>query len=718
MFLFLKAFSNLQDYAYSTFMKKEILAIAMVSISAFAVAQRAPEKMINKSLIDHRMANQSNSAPLSPEMLWKLGRVSAEGLTTDGKSLIYAVSQYDLESNASEKNLFTVPVAGGLPTPFSTEKGGESVVHIANNGDIIYLLKGQLWKRNINGNSAVQLTKGNTDLENVKLSPDGRFILFSQPVLIKKYHSPDRHPDLPKSDVYIYDNLDYRHWDTFNNGKFNHPFVASYSDGVIGQPIDLLQDEPFYSPQMPFGGAEDFTWSPDSKSVLYVAKKKFGTDYAISTNTDIYRYDLTSKRTINLTEGMNGYDTSPTYSPNGSKLTWLSMKTDGYEADKNDIILFDKASAIRLNLTAHWDGTVNSFIWSTDNRRIYFTAPTKGTVQLFELTIPTNLKNKSLPTITQLSTGQFDITGIVGMVDNALVVTSTKLTHAPEVYRFDLNKKTLSPITKVNNDLYSGIYENEVVSRVTKTSDGADLFSWVIYPPNFDATKKYPTILYCEGGPQSALTQFYSFRWNLQLIASQGYIVIAPNRRGMPGWGVKWNEDISKDWGGQPIRDYLAAIDDISKEHYVDTSRRAAIGASYGGYSVYMLAGVHENRFKSFIAHNGLFDMRSWYGTTEELFFANHDLGGPFWDKNNAKTYYEFNPIEYADKWHTPILIFQGGKDYRVPIGQGLAAFQLAQLKKIKSRLVYLPDENHWVLSGHNAQVWQREFFGWLKETL
>ncbi len=690
----------------------------MVSISAFAVAQRAPEKMINKSLIDHRMANQSNSAPLSPEMLWKLGRVSAEGLTTDGKSLIYAVSQYDLESNASEKNLFTVPVAGGLPTPFSTAKGGESVVHIANNGDIIYLLKGQLWKRNINGNSAVQLTKGNTDLENVKLSPDGRFILFSQPVLIKKYHSPDRHPDLPKSDVYIYDNLDYRHWDTFNNGKFNHPFVASYSDGVIGQPIDLLQDEPFYSPQMPFGGAEDFAWSPDSKSVLYVAKKKFGTDYAISTNTDIYRYDLTSKQTVNLTEGMNGYDTSPTYSPNGSKLTWLSMKTDGYEADKNDIILFDKASAIRLNLTAHWDGTVNSFIWSTDNRRIYFTAPTKGTVQLFELTIPTNLKNKSLPTITQLSAGQFDITGIVGMIDNALVVTSTKLTHAPEVYRFDLSKKTLSPITKVNNDLYSGIYENEVISRVSKTSDGADLFSWVIYPPNFDATKKYPTILYCEGGPQSALTQFYSFRWNLQLIASQGYIVIAPNRRGMPGWGVKWNEDISKDWGGQPIRDYLAAIDDISKEHYVDTSRRAAIGASYGGYSVYMLAGVHENRFKSFIAHNGLFDMRSWYGTTEELFFANHDLGGPFWDKNNAKTYHEFNPIEYADKWHTPILIFQGGKDYRVPIGQGLAAFQLAQLKKIKSRLVYLPDENHWVLSGHNAQVWQREFFGWLKETL
>jgi len=699
-------------------MKKEILAVAMISISAFAVAQRAPEKMINKSLIDHRMANQSNSAPLSPEMLWKLGRVSAEGLTTDGKLLIYAVSQYDLESNASERNLFTVPTAGGTPTLFSAEKGGESVVHIADNGDIIYLLKGQLWKKNISGGAAVQLTKGDTDLENVKFSPDGKYILFSQQVLIKKYYSPDRHPDLPKSDAYIYDNLDYRHWDTFNNGKFNHPFVATYSDGIIGEPIDLLQDEPFYSPQMPFGGTEDFAWSPDNKSVLYVAKKKFGTDYAVSTNTDIYKYDLASKQTINLTEGMKGYDTSPTYSPDGVTLSWLSMKTDGYEADKNDIIIFDKASNQRVNLTAHWDGTVNSFIWSKDSRRIYFTAPTKGTVQLFELDPPRNTKSKSLPKITQISAGQFDITGITGIAGNSLIVTSTKLTHAPEVFRFDLGTKSLSPITKVNDQLYAEIYENQVASRITKTSDGADLFSWVVYPPNFDPNKKYPTILYCEGGPQSALTQFYSFRWNLQLIASQGYIVIAPNRRGMPGWGVKWNEDISKDWGGQPIRDYLAAIDDISNEQYVDTTRRAAIGASYGGYSVYMLAGVHENRFKSFIAHNGLFDMRSWYGTTEELFFANHDLGGPFWDKNNAKTYHEFNPIEHADKWHTPILIFQGGKDYRVPIGQGLAAFQLAQLKKIKSRLVYLPDENHWVLSGHNAQVWQREFFGWLKETL
>ncbi|MGJ1499074.1 S9 family peptidase [Sphingobacterium spiritivorum] len=699
-------------------MKKHILAVAMVSVSGLTLAQSGPDLKTDKSLIDQRMAHQSNTTALTPEILWKLGRVSAEGLTTDGKTLIYAVSQYNFEQNSSERNLFSVAVTGGKAIPFSQEKGGESVVHIAENGDVIYLLKGQLWKKNISGGAATQLTKGELELENVKFSPDGKHILFSQSVLIKKYHSPDRYPDLPKSDAYVFDNLDYRHWDTFNNGKFNHPFVATYNNGVIGEPVDLLQDEPYYSPQMPFGGAEDFAWSPDSKAVLYVSKKKFGTDYAVSTNTDIYRYDLSSKQTTNLTVGMNGYDTNPTYSPNGQMLTWLSMKTEGYEADKNDIVLFDKSSSQRLNLTAHWDGTVNSFIWSKDNRTIYFTAPVKGTVQLFELTIPANLKTKAFPQIQQISSGEFDITGIVGQSDNALIVTSTKLTHAPEVYRYDLSKKELKPVTTVNDELYAGIYTNKVASRVTKTSDGKDLFSWVVYPPDFDPAKKYPTILYCEGGPQSALTQFYSFRWNLQLIASQGYIVIAPNRRGMPGWGEKWNADISKDWGGQPIRDYLAAIDDISKEQYVDTARRGAIGASYGGYSVYMLAGVHQNRFKSFIAHNGLFDMRSWYGTTEELFFANHDLGGPYWDKANDKTYHQFNPIEYANNWNTPILIFQGGKDYRVPVGQGLAAFQLAQLKKIKSRLVYLPDENHWVLSGHNAQVWQREFFGWLKETL
>lgn len=699
-------------------MNKVTILSAFLLLGLQGQAQRLPEKQVDANQFKSQMKEALSKRAMTPTDLWAVGRVSAEGLSADGSTLVYGVSNYSFEQNKSEKNLFTIPVKGGVAKPFTTDPGGESVIEITPENEVIYLYKGQLWKKNINGGEAVQLTNYEGGLSDVKLSPDKKHILFSKQVLIKKYHSVDKYPDLPKSNVYIYDDLDYKHWDSFNDGRFNHPFVASYNQGQIGEAIDLLEGQPYYTPTAPFGGAEDYVWAPDSKSILYVCKKKFGKDYALSTNTDIYKYDLDTKQTTNLTEGLMGYDTNPSFSPDGKYLTWLSMKTDGYEADKNDIMLMDIASGRKLNLTAHWDETINSFFWSKDNKKIYFVAPTKGTVQLFELTVPANLNVRSLPAIQQLSQGQFDINGIVGETKEGLVVTSTTMTRATEIYLFSLKKKNLTPITSVNDALYAQLKETKVEGRFCKASDGADLFSWVIYPPDFDPNKKYPTLLFCQGGPQSATTQGYSFRWNFQLMASQGYIVILPNRRGMPGWGVKWNHDISKDWGGQAIRDYLAAIDDFKKEPYVDSERIGAIGASYGGYSVFMLAGVHEGRFKTFISHCGLFNMESWYGTTEELFFANYDLGGPYWDRKNSKSYQEFNPIKHIDKWNTPILIFQGGKDFRVPIGQGQEAFQAAQLKGIKSRFVYLPDENHWVLTGHNAQVWQREFFGWLKETL
>lgn len=696
--------------------KRAILACAILT-STLSFGQEPSNMRVKRPVTTNKVYHLKKEI-MTPETLWELGRVSAEGLSPDGRWLVYGVSNYTFKENKSEKNLFVMPTQGGKPIQLTQKEGGESVVQITEQGEVIYVYQGQLWSQPLAGGEAKQLTDLADGLENVKLSPDSKHILFSRAVLIHPYHSSDKYSDLPQSDVYIYDDLDYRHWDTFNDGRFSHPFIATYDDGKIGTPIDLLEGEPFYSPQAPFGGVEDFAWTPDSKAVLYVCKKRFGKAYASSTNTDIYRYDLRSKTTTNLTEGMAGYDTNPAYSPSGQQLAWLSMRSDGYEADKNDIVLFDKKTTQRKNLTAHWDGTVSSYRWSKDGRKIYFTAPVRGTIQLFEVEWKQAIAGSTLPRITQISEGQFDITGIVGEVDGNLIVTSTTLTRATEIYRYDLKKKKLTAITGVNDHHYNRLAETKVAGRFTKASDGADLFSWVIYPPNFDPTKKYPTLLFCQGGPQSPTTQAYSYRWNFQLMASQGYIVILPNRRGMPGWGVKWNEDISKDWGGQPIRDYLSAIDDFATEPYVDRERIGAIGASYGGYSVFMLAGVHEGRFKSFISHCGLFDMTSWYGTTEELFFANHDLGGPYWDKNNVKTYTDFNPITHVDKWDTPILIFQGGKDYRVPIGQGLAAFQAAQLKNIKSRLVYLPEENHWVLSGHNAFVWQREFFGWLKETL
>ena len=657
--------------------------------------------------------------PLTPELLWQLGRVSAETISPDGAHIIYGLTHYNLEENNSEKNLFRIPITGGAAEQLTFEKGGESVVYVDSiTEDIIYLHKGHLWQLPANGQEAQQLTDEEEPLQSVRFSPDGKHILFTQAISIKKMHSADRYTDLPKSDAYVYDELNYRHWDAWADGKFHHVFYATYDNGKIGEPIDIMAGEPYHTPQQPFGGKEDAIWSPDGKSILYVCKKKFGTAYAQSTNTDIYKYELASGNTTNLTAGMMGYDKSPAYSADGQRLAWLSMAEDGYEADKNDIVVFDKRTSQRYNLTKDWDGTVESYQWSKDGNSIWFTAAVKGTIQLFEIALARDLSGTTASNIRQISQGQHDIVGIVGQTGDQLIVSLTDMNRAAELYRFDLTTQTLAKITSVNDELYAGISKSKVAPRLTKATDGKDLFSWIIYPPDFDPNKKYPTLLYCQGGPQGALSQFYSFRWNFQLIAAQGYIVVAPNRRGMPGYGVEWNEQISGDWGGQAINDYLSAIDDIAKESYVDHDRLAAVGASYGGYSVFMLAGIHDNRFKTFIAHDGLFDMRSWYGTTEELFFANKDLGGPYWEEKNSKTYTAFNPIEYIKQWNTPILIIQGGKDYRVGIEQGLEAFQAAQLKGIKSRLLYLPDENHWVLGAQNAIVWQREFFKWLEETL
>lgn len=663
--------------------------------------------------------NIQGQQPLTPEKLWELGRVSAEGLTSDGKHFIYGVTRFDLKANAGERNLFMIPAEGGEARQMTFAKGGESVVHMdADGSGLIYLSGGQLWSLNLNTSVSRQLTHVETAMQHVRISPDGKHILFTREIPVKPTHSTALYSDLPQSDAYVYNDLHYRHWDTWTDGSFSHVFYATYDDGKIGPAIDMMENEPFHAPQKPFGGLEDVIWSPDGGSIYYVAKKKYGKDYALSTNTDIYKYDLQEGKTTNLTEGMPGYDTAPSFSPDGRFFAWLSMKEDGYEADKNDVVVRDKKSGQQYNLTASWDATVSSYTWSDDGDKIWIVAAIKGTMQLFELVLDHDLSQHSVRNIRQISHGDHDITGIVGQRGTQLFVTKNTFNQASEVYTFDLGDQSLRPLTSVNDKAYAGIAKSRVESRITKASDGEDLFSWIVYPPDFDPAKKYPTLLYCQGGPQSALTQFYSFRWNLQLIAAQGYIVVAPNRRGMPGHGVKWNEAISGDWGGQPIRDYLAAIDDMSTEPYVDQDRLGAIGASYGGYSVFMLAGVHEGRFKTFISHNGLFDMRSWYGTTEELFFANKDLGGPYWLKENQKIYNEFNPLTYVDQWDAPILIIQGGKDYRVPVGQGLAAYQAAQLLGVKSRLLYLPNENHWVLSAQNAIAWQREFFNWLRETL
>ncbi|MBV7440507.1 S9 family peptidase [Weeksellaceae bacterium TAE3-ERU29] len=607
------------------------------------------------SLFTFTMAQKQN---LTPETLWKLGRVQGITLTENQKNVIYKVSTPNMEENTIPSKYYTIEINSGKSSEISKDFANE--------------------------------------LER-KISPNGEYELVTKDVLVEKIEAKNIYPDLPKSSGYLFSDLQHRHWDTWNNGEFTHLIIRNLK---TGEEIELLKDKPYI--------VTEYTWNADGSQVIYVTKENYGTEYMTSTNSDVFAYDMKSGKIENITKGMLGYDTQPAFNKD-NVLAWTSMETPGYEADKNDIFILYKGK--KINITKDWDGTVNSFKWSNDGKKIYFTAPTPGEEQLFVVS-----PFDKTPKVEQLSKGMHNITNIVGETNGILVVSKTDMNHAAELFTFDLKSKKLKPLTQVNKDTYANVAESKIEQRWVKTTDNKQMLVNVIYPPNFDKNKKYPTLLYCQGGPQSPVNQFYSFRWNFALMAAQGYIVVAPNRRGLPGFGTKWNADISGDWGGQAMRDYLTAIDELAKEPYVDNNRLGAVGASYGGYSVYYLAGIHEKRFKTFIAHCGVFNLESMYGETEELFFINHDLGGPYWE--NHKSYKEFNPITNVKKWDTPILIIQNDKDYRVPIGQGLQAYTAAQVLGLKSELLYFPDENHWVTQPQNGMFWQRTFFKWLEDTL
>ncbi|MFT3919845.1 prolyl oligopeptidase family serine peptidase [Cloacibacterium sp.] len=645
---------------------------------------------------------------MTPEILWTLNKFSVTAVEPSHAGILYSVGKVDLKTEKTnrqnfylnfEKNQILKMDLLGKKSIFQWDKNGV----YASEGDKIYISKD-------NGLSWSEFyTIG--DADNIVISPDGKKVAFSKAVQVEKLLGKDKYADVPNSTAQIYTDLNHRHWDAWNEGKYNHVFVANVSEDVA-KAQDVLLGQKFDSPQKPSGGSEDFIWSPDSSKLLYVCKKKSGKEYATSTNTDIYAFDLASGKTENLTEGMMGYDVNPKFSPDGKSLLWQSMARDGYEADKNDVVIMDWASKKKTNLTKDWDESVAGDItWSKDSKMIYFTTAKRGTKQFFSLN-PKDAKVK------QISDGAFDVNEIIALENDFAYVTRTDINHSADLFKLNLKDGMMLQVTAVNKENYANITPGKSELKMVKTTDGKEMGVWFHYPPNFDPNKKYPTLLYCQGGPQSALTQFFSTRWNFALMAANGYIVVAPNRRGMPGWGTKWNEDISKDWGGQPMRDYLAAADFAKTLPYVDGDRMGAVGASYGGYSVFMLAGIHENRFKTFIAHDGLFDMKSWYGTTEELWFANWDLGGNYWQNPQPKAYTEFNPSNFVDKWNKPIMVIQGGIDFRVPYEQGQEAFQAAKLKGLKSKFLYFPNENHWVLHPQNGLVWQREFFEWLKETL
>lgn len=644
---------------------------------------------------------------MTPETLWTLNKIGVTAVSPEQSALLYSVGKVDLKTEKTNKKNFFLNVNSGVAT--ALDLGKKSVIQwdkngmYAKEGDQIFISKdsGKTWT----------LFYAIGDADNIVISPDGKKIAFSKEVLVEKLMGKDKYSDVPKSSAYIYTDLNHRHWDYFNEGKYNHIFWVDASSSV-DTAKDLLEGKTWDSPQRPFGGAEDFVWSPDSMELLYVLKPLSGAQYAQSTNTDIFAFNTTKGTTRNLTESNKGYDTNPKFSPDGKSLTWLSMERNGYEADKNDIKMMDWKSGAVTNLTKNWDESITGDVFfAKDSKTLYFTTAFRGTKQLFSLN-PKTLK------IDQLTKGNFDINEIYSQEKNTLLVSRNDMNHNPDLYAVDVKNGEMKQVTNVNQDNYAKLLPSKTELKMVKTTDGKEMGVWFVYPPNFDPAKKYPTLLYCQGGPQSALTQFFSTRWNLGLMAANGYIVVAPNRRGMPGWGTKWNEEISKDWGGQVMKDYLSAADFAKTLPYVDGERMGAVGASYGGYSVFMLAGIHQNRFKTFIAHDGLFDMKSWYLTTEELWFANWDLGGSPYDNPVPKSYTEFNPSNYVNQWNKPIMIIQGGIDFRVPYEQGQEAFQAAKLHGLKTKFLYFPNENHWVLKPQNGLVWQREFFEWLKQTL
>lgn len=654
---------------------------------------------------------------LTPELLWKLKRVSGGTVSPDGKFLLYSQRTFDMDANKGNTDLYVIDLKSKKTQQITNTPFSEFEAQWGKNNSIWFLSSEkdgvQIWKMNEDGSNKQQIsTFKNLELEGFKLAPDESVVVTIETVKNKQTLN-EKYPDLPKANVRAEDDLMYRHWNHFDDYNkrhlFIHPVLKDKESILISnRGVDILQGEPYDGILPPFGGSEQFCFSNDSKKIIYTSKKLEGKDFALSTNSGLYEYIINSKTTKLLTEAYKGYDNNPSYS-SLNDLAWLSMARDGFEADKNDIIIRDLNGKDR-NLTKDMDLSVSDYTWHPSGKFIYYLAAIKGTVQIFELDV-------TLAKSRQITEGQHDYLSLSIYGEN--IYSGRQSMVAPtDLYLIPLKKGKLTQLTKVNEDILSKLTMPKVEGRWIETSDGKKMLVWMVYPPDFDPAKKYPALLYCQGGPQSALSQFFSYRWNLALMASQGYIVVAPNRRGLPGFGQEWNDAISKDWGGQAMKDYLVAIDRAAEEPYVDETKLGAVGASYGGYSVFMLAGIHENRFKTFISHCGLFNLESWYGTTEELFFANWDHGGPYWEDKNKENYAKYSPHNYVANWDTPILVIQGGMDFRVPESEGMQAFQAAQLKGLKSKYLYFPTESHWVQSPQNSLVWQREFFEWLETDL
>ena len=682
---------------------------------------------------------------MTPEALWAMGRIAMAEASPDGRQIVYQVGYYSVKENRSHQVICVIGSNGKNNKQLTTDAASETDPAWINGGrNIAYLYKGQIWMMNPDGTDRRQLTKSATDIEGFKFSPDGKKVILikSMPFneIIKK--NPD---DLPKATGRIVTDLMYRHWDHYVE-SIQHPFVADVTADGIGEGKDILEGEPFECPMEPFGGIEQLAWSTDSKAVAYTCRKKTGRNYAVSTDSDIYLYNIESRKTVNLckpagykdvevdaTHTMKdqkvnsaenlknnpGYDTNPQFSPDGRYVAWQSMARDGYESDRNRLCVYELATGKKTYVTESFDSNVDAFCWNADSKTLSFIGVWHGHVNMYG----TNLDGE----VRQLTNDWADFVSIAPANDGGKLLALRQSMSAPtDIYVVtpgkDIKKTAVRRITEENKHILDQLTLGKVQQRWVKTTDGKDMLCWIMLPAGFDETKKYPTLLFCEGGPQSPVSQFWSYRWNFQIMAANGYVIVAPNRRGLPGFGSEWNEQISGDWTGQCMKDYLSAIDDACENlPFVDKDRLGAVGASFGGFSVYYLAGHHDKRFKCFISHDGAFNLESMYTDTEEAWFSNWEYDDAYW--NGKKTAgavktYENSPHKFVDKWDTPILCIHGEKDYRINYNQGMGAFNAARMKGIPAELLIFPDENHWVLKPQNGILWQRTFFNWLDRWL
>lgn len=721
------------------FMNKATILATALSICCSSVNAQENASFIGKSNITLQ------SDLMTPEALWAMGRIGTAQASPDGKHIIYQVGYYSVKQNKGHQVIYIMDSDGKNNKMLTTSAKSETdAVWIKDGQKIAFLCDGQIWEMNPDGSGRKQLTNDKTGIDGFKFSPDEKYV-----ILIKQipYHGiiKEKPEDLPLTTGRVITDMNYRHWDEYVE-SIPHPYLAEVTSNGIGEGTDIMKGEPYECPVKPFGGAEQLAWSTDSKTIAYTSRKKTGINYAISTDTDIYLYNIESKQTVNICKPANykepeinmtksmknqavnseenlknnpGYDVNPKFSPNGQYVAWLSMARNGYESDRNRLCVYNLKTGEKTYTTESFDSNVDDFCWSADSKTLYFLGIWHGCENIYQ----TNLKGN----VMQLTDGWNDY-GSVQMLNNGkkLLAERHSMSQASELYIITPGKKEktakVEQITFENKHLYDQMTFGKIQQRWTKTTDGKDMMYWIILPAHFDETKKYPTLLFCEGGPQSPVSQFWSYRWNMQIMAANGYVVIAPNRRGLPGFGSEWNEEISGDWTGQCMNDYLSAIDDACKNlPFVDKDRLGAVGASFGGFSVYYLAGHHNKRFKCFIAHDGAFNLESMYTDTEEAWFSNWEYDDAFWNKDmteNAKRTYANSPHKFVDKWDTPILCIHGEKDYRINANQGMGAFNAARMRGIPAELLLFPDENHWVLKPQNGVLWQRTFFNWLDRWL